>query len=85
MDDFEDNMELFTLRGDPKRDPRRHVITIVYILNIKAKSKVSLNKDTEENLFFNLKKVFNEFKNQMSFDHYSIIEELIEKKNYQFD
>ena len=80
MDDFEDNMELFTLRGDPKRYPRRHVITIVYILNIKAKSKVSLNNNTKENSFYNLERVFNDFKNEMTFDHYSIIEELKEKK-----
>ena len=80
-EDFEDRIELFTIRGDPKRDPRRHIITIVYIINIKAESKIKLNNNIKEQVFFNLEKVLSDFKNEMSFDHYSIIEELIGFRN----
>ena len=36
----EKKFELFTIKGDPKRDPRRHVITIVYIVNVGADSEI---------------------------------------------
>jgi len=77
--DFEENIELLTVRGDPKRDPRRHVITLVYVLYLKANLEAKA-KDIKGIEFHNLKTVFDDFKNEMSFDHYSIIEELIEKK-----
>ena len=77
--DFEENIELLTVRGDPKRDPRRHVITIVYILYIKANSEAKV-KDIKEIEFHNLETDLDFLKNEMSFDHYSIIEEFLEKK-----
>ena len=63
------DIELLTVRGDPNRDPRRHVVSIVYIVNVAEDAK-----------FYDLKSIIEKEKDNMSFDHYSIIEELVRKK-----
>ena len=68
------DIELLTVRGDPDRDPRRHVVTIVYIVNPKG------GDDAKDAKFYDLKSIIEKEKDNMSFDHYSIIEELVEKK-----
>ena len=81
IQDIEKDIELFTIRGDSNRDPRRHVITIVYVVNI----KIELNQKEITNIkrvnFYNLETIFKTFQNKMSFDHYSIVEEFVRKKN----
>ena len=81
--DLEKNIEVFTVKGDPIRDPRRHVVTIVYIINVKPNVIIEDNHDDEAK-FHNLKEVYNNYKNKMAFDHYSIIKELISKKKIDF-
>ena len=78
--DIEGNIELFTIRGDPNRDPRRHVVTIVYIVNVEYEVNKKKLINTKSNDFLKLEKVFKTFENSMPFDHYSIIEELVKKK-----
>jgi len=70
--------ELFAIKGDPKRDPRRHVITIVYIVNVGADVEI-IKKDKAE--FHEVEKIIKEYKNKMAFDHYSIIDDF--NKNYK--
>ena len=79
------DIELLTVRGDPKRDPRRHVVTIVYIVNVDSDANPKGGDDAKDAKFYNLKDIIQNQKNNMSFDHYSIIEELVEKKltNYK--
>ena len=79
------DIELLTVRGDPKRDPRRHVVTIVYIGNVDPDANPKGGDDAKDAKFYNLKDIIQNQKNNMSFDHYSIIEELVEKKltNYK--
>ena len=74
------NIELLTVRGDPKRDPRRHVVTIVYIVNVAPDAKPKGGDDAKDAKFYDLKTIIETKKGKMSFDHYSIIEELIDKK-----
>ena len=74
------DIELLTVRGDPKRDPRRHVVTIVYIVNVDPDSKPKGGDDAKDAQFYDLKNIIETQKNNMSFDHYSIIEELVQKK-----
>ena len=80
MKDIEKDIEILTIRGDPKRDPRRHVITIVYIVNIKIDLNQKEITHVERANFYNLEKVFKTFKYEMPFDHYRIIEEFVRKK-----
>ena len=74
------NIELLTVRGDPQRDPRRHVVTIVYIVNVAPDAKPKGGDDAKDAKFYDLKTIIETKKGKMSFDHYSIIEELIDKK-----
>ena len=74
------DIELLTVRGDPNRDPRRHVVSIVYIVNVAEDAKPKGGDDAKDAKFYNLKDIVETKKNDMSFDHYSIIEELVRKK-----
>ena len=74
------DVELLTVRGDPNRDPRRHVVTIVYIVNVDPDAKPKGGDDAKDAKFYELKNIIEKEKNNMSFDHYSIIEELVQKK-----
>ena len=74
------DIELLTVRGKPDRDPRRHVVTIVYIVNVDPDSKPKGGDDAKDAKFYDLKNIIEKEKDNMSFDHYSIIEELVEKK-----
>ena len=74
------DIELLTVRGEPNRDPRRHVVTIVYIVNVDPDAKPKGGDDAKDAKFYDLKNIIENEKDNMSFDHYSIIEELVEKK-----
>lgn len=58
--------------SDPKRDPRGHTITIVYILEIIG-GKLLANDDAADVEFFSLNNLPN-----LSFDHEEIIKEIIQ-------
>ena len=79
-EDFEDRIELFTIRGDPKRDPRRHVVSIVYIVSADPDAEPKGGDDAKDAKFYDLREIIKTQKNKMSFDHYNIIEELVQKK-----
>ena len=74
------DIELLTIRGNPKRDPRRHVVSIFYIVNVEPEAKPKGGDDAKDAKFYELKNIVEKEKDNMSFDHYSIIEELVEKK-----
>ena len=74
------DIELLTVRGDPKRDPRRHVVTIVYLVHVDPDSQPKGGDDAKDAKFYDLKDIIKNQKDNMSFDHFSIIEELVQKK-----
>ena len=74
------DIELLTVRGDPKRDPRRHVVTIVYVVNVDPDAKPKGGDDAKDAKFYKLRDIIKNEKDNMSFDHYSIIQELVKKK-----
>ena len=74
------DIELFTVRGDPKRDPRRHVITIVFLVNVDPDAQPKGGDDAKDAKFYDLKDIIKNQKDNMAFDHFSIIEELVQKK-----
>ena len=84
------DVELLTVRGNPKRDPRRHVVSIIYTVNVDPDSQPKGADDAKDAKFYDLKDIIENKKAQMAFDHYGVIEELIEKKykdlyNYKKD
>ena len=74
------DIELLTVRGNPNRDPRRHVVTIVYMVNVDSDAEPKGGDDAKDAKFYDLKDIIQTKRNEMSFDHYNIIEELVEKK-----
>jgi len=78
LDGFD--IELLTVRGDPKRDPRKHVVTIAYTVNVEENAQPLGADDAKDAKFYDLEDIYKNYKNKMSFDHYGIIQELIQKK-----
>lgn len=74
------NLELLTVRGEPDRDPRKHVVTIVYIVTVDEGAEPKGGDDAKDAKFYDLQYILDNYKEKMSFDHFSIIEELVEKK-----
>ena len=73
-------IKLLTVAGNPKRDPRRHVVSIVYIVNVDPDAEPKGGDDAKDAKFYDLKDIIQTKRNEMSFDHYNIIEELVQKK-----
>ena len=73
-------IELLTVAGNPKRDPRRHVVSIVYIVSADPDAEPKGGDDAKDAKFYDLREIIKTQKNKMSFDHYNIIEELVQKK-----
>ena len=73
-------IKLLTVAGNPKRDPRRHVVSIVYIVSADPDAEPKGGDDAKDAKFYDLREIIKTQKNKMSFDHYNIIEELVQKK-----
>ena len=61
--------------SDPKRDPRGHTVSIVYLLNIKSGDIVS-GDDAADARFFNFDCLPN-----LAFDHDKIVSNIINRRN----
>jgi 8-oxo-dGTP diphosphatase len=68
--------KLFGVYSNPKRDPRYHTVSVVYLL-AKDKGKIRLNKESSEFKYFSLKNL----PKKIGFDHREIINDL--KKMYK--
>ena len=60
LDGFD--IELLTVRGDPKRDPRKHVVTIAYVVNVKEDAEPMGGDDAKDAKFYNLKDIYDNYK-----------------------
>lgn len=63
--------KLFGVYSNPKRDPRYHTISVVYLLE-KGKGKIRLNEESSEFKYFSLKNLPKE----IGFDHREILNDL---------
>jgi len=68
--------KLFGVYSDPKRDPRYHTVSLVYLLE-KGKGKICLNRESSEFRYFSLKNL----PEKIGFDHRKILNDL--KKKYK--
>ncbi len=73
-------IELFTVRGEPKRDPRKHVVSIIYLVTVSEDANPIGGDDAKEAKFYNMKEIYDKYEKQLAFDHYEIIKTLIETK-----
>ena len=72
--------KLFTVRGDANRDPRKHMITIVYSVSVDPEASYKAGDDAATAEWYNLKNIMSEKKEKdFAFDHHSILSEFIDK------
>ena len=62
---------LFGVYSDPKRDPRYHTVSAVYLVE-KIKGKIKLNEEASEFKFFSL----NNLPKKIGFDHRKVLNDL---------
>ena len=67
------NPELFAVRGSPKRDPRKHIVSIFYLVRVDSDSIPEAGDDASHAEWIDLNILEAE---QVAGDHFSIIEEL---------
>mmetsp|Transcript_27124 Transcript_27124/g.23991 ORF Transcript_27124/g.23991 Transcript_27124/m.23991 type:complete len:167 (+) Transcript_27124:30-530(+) len=73
--------ELFTVRGDATRDPRKHMITIVYSVTVDPDAGYKAGDDAATAEWYNLKEIVDsKVEKDFAFDHHSILSEYIDKK-----
>jgi 8-oxo-dGTP diphosphatase len=65
--------DIIGIYSDPNRDPRGHIVTIVYLLDIQGE-KFKGNDDASDAKFFDLKNL-----PDLSFDHDIIIKDVIRR------
>ncbi len=70
------SLKLFGVYSDPKRDPRRHVISLVYITKV-DRGKIKAGDDAKNVKIFK----FEEIPNKLAFDHRKIIDDYLRRKN----
>jgi 8-oxo-dGTP diphosphatase len=70
--------KLFGVYSDPKRDPRYHAVSLVYLLE-KGGGKIRLNRESSEFKYFSLK----DLPEKIGFDHREILNDLKKKKYWE--
>lgn len=70
--------ELITVAGKPDRDPRKHVISIVYAVQVEAGASVAAGDDAATAHWYDLQTVWDSF--EFAFDHKDILREFLVKK-----
>lgn len=72
------NPRLVTVRGDPQRDPRGHIVSIVYRVDVAPDAEVRAGDDAATARFYPLRDVMAD-PSRLAFDHYSILQEVVQQ------
>ena len=64
--------ELICVAGEPDRDPRKHVISLVYSVEVDPSAQVSAGDDAATATWYDLSTVWTEF--TFAFDHKKILQ-----------
>ncbi|KAL4511712.1 hypothetical protein ABPG72_012557 [Tetrahymena utriculariae] len=70
--------ELITVKGEPNRDPREHIVTIFYKVEVDQNQKPVANDDAAQAGFYPLETLLNS-KYQIAFDHLEVLKMVYEK------
>ena len=71
--------ELITVAGEPERDPRKHVVSIAYAVEVDPSAEVKAASDAATAKWYDLETVWDSF--DLAFDHRDILKEFLEKKH----
>jgi ADP-ribose pyrophosphatase YjhB (NUDIX family) len=66
------NPKLFGVYSEPNRDPRKHVCSIVYEVEVEDTSTLKAGDDAKQANWFNIKDL-EKMKEKIAFDHHQII------------
>ena len=77
------NPELVAIAGDPKRDPRKHIVTFCYKVDVAETAQAKAGDDAATAHFYPLNEVIKK-PDAFAFDHYAIIKGFIDKKYPQY-
>jgi len=72
--------ELLTVKGDALRDPRKHVVTIAYLVKVPEDQIPKGGDDAADAKFYLLKDILKQ-KGNVGFDHMNILECALKKLN----
>ncbi len=67
--------ELFAVRGDPRRDPRKHIVSIFYLVSVKPDSVPEAGDDASDAKWIDIATLKAE---DVAGDHITVIDELRE-------
>jgi len=73
-------IELITVEGDPQRDPRGHVISVVYRVEIAEDAQIIAGDDATEARFYPVRELLGHPEN-LAFDHEKILKLALGKLN----
>ena len=71
--------KLVCVAGKANRDPRKHVVSIVYHVNVDPNHEVAAGDDAATAKYYDLDDVKNTF--EMAFDHKEILHKFIERRD----
>lgn len=66
---------LFTVKSDPTRDPRKHILSLIYAVNVSEDSIPEGKDDALSAHFYDLDEILSNGPEEFAFDHHSIISE----------
>eukprot|EP00357_Protocruzia_adherens_P028716 CAMPEP_0114990750 /NCGR_PEP_ID=MMETSP0216-20121206/10980_1 /TAXON_ID=223996 /ORGANISM="Protocruzia adherens, Strain Boccale" /LENGTH=173 /DNA_ID=CAMNT_0002353981 /DNA_START=251 /DNA_END=772 /DNA_ORIENTATION=+ len=70
------NPRLVSVRGDPQRDPRKHVVTICYRIDVPEDAEPKAGDDAATAKFYSLKDLLTR-KDDFAFDHFELLQQVI--------
>ncbi|EGR27070.1 nudix hydrolase, putative [Ichthyophthirius multifiliis] len=72
------NPKLYDVRGKPDRDVRYHVVSIIYWVEIDNNSEPKAADDAASASFYDIDLVKKITKEKFAFDHYEMLQEIIQ-------
>lgn len=69
--------KIVTVAGKPDRDPRKHIISLVYYVQVDPSHEVKAGDDAASAKWYDLRQVYTSF--NMAFDHKDILKEFLQK------
>ena len=67
------NPQLYAVKGSPDRDPRKHIVSIFYMIHVDGESEPEAGDDAAEAEWVKMNKIVSE---DIAGDHFDIIEQL---------
>lgn len=72
--------KLFTMISNPKRDPRKHIVSFIYSIEVSEEQVPKADDDALDAQFYNLFDVFKSGKEEFAFDHFDILSDYIKNE-----